>query len=163
MKTARARARKPPTPLESEVQASIVASLRGLRCEVFRRNVIAVPIPAEGNSARRFVRAGEPGMSDLWGFYPVETRGPAVEVASWNHFEIEAKRPGERPTLDQVLWLRRVNRLTGAAFWADSADAAARVMTHLIAGARIEYLPTTRRYGGTFAVGDEYDIVYPEK
>jgi hypothetical protein len=143
------RAAVPPKPRESEVQRAGIALLRGLGCEVHRRNTGAVRANYKGRN--RLVRFSEKGASDVWFVMP---------QLGGRHGEWEAKRPGERPTLDQVLWLRRMNHATGAAFWTDSVEVLETVARHLIRGGRIQYLKTVWRYeGGVHGMGGDYDLV----
>lgn len=139
-----------PKPLEKTVQRDALQWLAANSIPAWRRNIIAVP--AEYNGRKRFIRSGEPGQSDLWGLLRIY-HGLVV------HFEAECKRPGEYPTLDQVLWLRRINELTGAAFWFDRIEILERVIRHLRSGGRVEYLPGTRRYGKATGPTGDYDLV----
>lgn len=145
-------------PLEAEIQRNALAWLKAQGIAAWRRNVAAMPIPAAGGQKRRFLRAAEPGQSDLWALLPVACGGNP----GCRHLEIEIKRPGERPTLAQVLWLTEINRLTGAAFWIDSLAILERVVACLRAGGRVEYLETTRRYGEATGPSGDYDCVWPD-
>ncbi len=142
-----AKTKLPPVP-EKEVLKNGMGLLRDLGCEVFRRNTGAFSGVHKGKSW--FVKFSDKGASDVWGFL---CDGHAT------HFEWEAKRLGERPTLDQVKWLRRINAITGAAFWTDSVATLEIVAQHLIAGGRIEYLDTMWRFGKVESLGGDYDLV----
>lgn len=143
--------RKPPAPREAEIQRNALAWLKANGIAAWRRNVAAIDIPAVGNSKRRFFRAADAGQSDVWGILP-----------DGRHMEIEIKRPGERPTLAQILWLTRINELTGAAFWVQDVATLERVVRCLMAGGRVEYLTTTRRYGEATGPSGDFDIVHPD-
>jgi hypothetical protein len=155
------KAHKPP-PLEKDVQSESLGLLKSNGIEAFRRNVMAMG--GEHKGKRWFVRAGEPGMSDIWGIIPGTLTRQAA--GAWKglprHFEAECKRLGERPTLEQVLWLIRMNDLTGAAFWFDSTEVLVKVMRCLIAGGRVVYLDTTRRYGKATGPSGDYEIDWPD-
>lgn len=148
-------ATKLPKPLEKVVQRQALAYLKQMGIAAYRRNVIAVP--AEYQGRRRFIRAGEPGQSDIWGVLP-NTTGRHFG----RHFEAECKRPGERPTLDQVMWLTTMNVITGAAFWFDSIGILATVIDCLRTGGRVQYLDTVRRYGKIEGPSGDYDLVWPD-
>lgn len=146
-------AMKLPRPRESAVQKRALAYLHSRGIIAHRRNVVAFPVVHEGR--RRFVRAGKPGQSDIWGLMPAP---PGAVSPWWRHLEIEVKRPRERPTLEQVLWLTAVNDLTGAAFWFDDLKILESVVDCLMAGGRVVYLETTRRYGGITGPSGDYDL-----
>jgi hypothetical protein len=115
---------------ESDIQRAgmrILKTVYGVPC--WRRNTGAMSGEHRGKSWH--VRFGVPGMSDVWGFYPVG-RG-------WRHFEWEVKRRGAKPTELQTEWLRKTNEYTGAAFWTDNTLTMCRVMEALMAGGRIIY------------------------
>lgn len=128
--------RKPKAPVipEAEVQASAIRVLQCFGCKVHRRNTGAMSAEYKGKS--RFVRFSEKGASDLWFLFP-----------SGLHGELEVKRPGERPTLDQVRWLIEHNGVGGAvAFWIDNTATLERVYLHVAEGGRIVYSEETRAY-----------------
>jgi hypothetical protein len=113
----------PPIP-ESEVQANGIAVLESLGCIAHRRNTGAMTLPATDRWARRFIKFSEKGAADVW-----------IVLPSGAHGECEIKRPGGRPTLDQVLWLMRHNGHGSAvAWWSDSVESVERVARHVIAG-----------------------------
>lgn len=160
MKTA---ARKPLKPREAEIQKTAIAVLKANGIVVYRRNVMAMG--GEHKGKKWFVRAGEPGQSDLWGIIPPRVLTPEARTTwgRWGrHFEAECKRPGERPTLDQIIWLIAMNEVTGAAFWFNSTEVLAKVMRCLILGGGIEYVPGTQRYGKASGPSSDYDLVYPD-
>lgn len=120
---------KPPRPLEREVQRSGIALLRGLGWTVHRRNVGAMKV---GN---RFVRFSEEGASDTYGVIP-----------GIGHFELEFKRPGERPTKDQLLWLLKHNHSGSVGFWVDNTATLEAVARAIMAGYRVVYDGWTGHY-----------------
>lgn len=101
---------KVPKPLEAEIQRAILDVLRFHGVECWRANTGAFAGEHKGRS--RFVRFGEKGQSDILGMI-----GPNARFLA-----IEAKRPGNKPTLDQILFMQRINAAGGFAFWATSAQ-----------------------------------------
>lgn len=136
----RVKSKFPAIP-ESQVQATAISMLGWWGFVVHRRNTGAITPEYKGK--KRFVRFSEPGASDLW-----------CVTQAGIHWEIEIKRKGERPSLDQVRWLIRHNGIGGSvAFWIDDTGDLERIYRHIEAGGRIEYLGTQRWYrvkqGGT--------------
>ena len=82
-------------------------SVPGVCC--WRRNVGGVVAHHKGKA--RFVRFGQPGMSDAEGIGPHGV-----------HIEIEFKRLGANATASQVEWLTACRQRGAIAFWADSLD-----------------------------------------
>jgi hypothetical protein len=120
----------PPIP-ESEVQRNGMAWLRSQGCQVYRRNTGGM-YDARGN----FVQFSERGACDSWAISPAGI-----------HLEVEWKRFGERPTLDQVLWLLKTNgHGHSASFWVDNLATLERVYRHVAKGGRIAYCNDVRRY-----------------
>lgn len=112
---------KLPRERESKIQRSIVVRLSRLGVELLRRNVGAM------RDGERFIRFAAAGQSDLWG---TDCQG--------RHWEIEVKRPGNRPTLRQLAWLKKMTARGCPAYWADSANIAERVAEAiLLHGGRI--------------------------
>lgn len=144
---------RPPTTPERDVLKASIAVLESRGCLAFRRNVAAVAV------ADRFFRCGTPGQSDLWAILP-----------DGRHAEVEVKRRGKRPTIEQIHWLIRVNGFGRAvAWWADDAGTAGRVLDAVLAGARVVYRPGTEVYrvkvnGKTARVVGpcaDYDLAFP--
>jgi hypothetical protein len=126
---------KLPRPLEKSIQKGAIDLLDFYGVEAFRRNTGAMKASHKGRS--RLIRFANPGASDLWG----------VHRETGIHWEVEIKRPEERPRLDQVEWLLRHHRLGAVAFWVDNLDTLDSILFHLEAhGCGIAYLPTTRVY-----------------
>ena len=95
--------------LERDVKAAVLDYLACVpNSRWWRRNVLAIPMVHNGK--KRFLKAGEPGQSDIYGI--------------WNgvHCEIELKRPGKTPTEDQKRYLLDIRSLGGIAIWCDSLD-----------------------------------------
>jgi hypothetical protein len=144
--------RAAPAAPERDVLKATLAVLESRGCLAFRRNVAAVAV------ADRFFRCGEPGQSDIWFITP-----------DGRHGELEVKRFGKRPTLDQIQWLIRVNGFGRAvAWWSDDAGTAGRVLDAVLAGARVVYRPGTEVYSvkangkAVRVVGPcaDYDLVF---
>lgn len=96
-------------PLEREIQKAIIEWLNlQYGCKAWRSNTGAVVREYKGK--KRFTRFGQPGMSDIIGIY----RGRFLAV--------EVKRPGNRPTTEQALFLQEIRTLGGIAFVATSVD-----------------------------------------
>jgi hypothetical protein len=123
-----ARTKKPPTPLESEVQRNGILHLESRGWVCYRRNVAGWAIPETETSDRRFISANKAGMSDTWGRLPDRRR-----------FELEFKRHGKRPTEKQIAWLRENNDEHCVAFWVDNLATLQIVAAHLMAGGSVEY------------------------
>lgn len=126
---------KPPRERESKVQASIKTRLVRLGVTLWRRNVGAMT-----DSRGNHVRFAAPGQSDLWG---VDRTG--------RHWELECKRPGNKPTPKQLEWLKSMTERGCVAYWADSANIAERVAEAILAGGRI-----------VWGEGCEFDVEMPD-
>ena len=111
-----------PRERESKIQSSIKVRLARLGVTLWRRNVGAMQ---EGD---RFIRFSAPGQSDLWG---VDRMG--------RHWEIECKRPGNKPTPKQLEWLKAMSDRGCVAYWADSASIAERVAEAVLQGGLIKW------------------------
>lgn len=122
------------TPLESDVQRTIVAVAASKGVRLIRRNVMAMG--GEHKGKRWFVKNGEKGQSDLYGVLP-----------NGIHIEVEVKRKGEVPTPDQTAWLRKWAPICPA-FWADNATTFGRVLDAILAGGKVVY-----------GEGYDYDVV----
>lgn len=127
------RATKPRyRPLERSVKKTIRACLEVLGCRVYVRNILHQKI------GKHYVRAGETDQADLYGKLP-----------DGRHFELEVKRPGERPRPGQLRWLLAMNgdgvKDRAVAYWSDNPADAEKVMRALIQGARVVY--TLDKYG----------------
>jgi hypothetical protein len=100
-----------------------VAVLKAHGCTVHRRNT-GMQV-AEYKGKTRVIRYGSKGAADLHGYFP-----------NLVAFELEVKRDGERPRLDQVQFLRSQRC---PAWWIDDADELRKVLPLIIAGARIAW------------------------
>lgn len=109
---------------EREIVRAILAALRSVPGVVaWRNNTGAVTVPAHGARQRRFVRFGEPGMSDIIGW---KTWRPSRDVLVRPQLAVflalEVKRPGASATQAQVEFLRRVRAGGGIAAVVTSVD-----------------------------------------
>ena len=98
---------------EAEVLKSIMDYMAARKIPCFRRNTgatIANYQSKAGDMKRRFIRFSQPGMADLWGWFP------------WNgqHWECEVKRPGGKMTPEQAAWLQQARNGHCVAFMATS-------------------------------------------
>ncbi len=127
------RTRRPKPPRESEVQAAFVETLELFGCRAHRRNAGKLRVPGR-NGKVYYVKLAEEGAADLFGVFP-----------DGRHYDLEVKRPGERPDLHQVQWLREANRWAPA-FWCDDVDKLKEWLPHLIAGASIVWAEGVESY-----------------
>lgn len=98
------------TLTESQIQKQCLEWLNlQYRWRFWRRNTGAMS--GAHNGKKWFMRFGQPGMSDLWGVGP-----------GGRHAEIEIKRRGKKPTLDQSAWLTELQNLGAIGFWCTSLD-----------------------------------------
>lgn len=95
----------------------------------WRNNTGAVTVPAEGGTKRRFVRFGEPGMSDIigWKTWRPQRDGvghilvlPLLAI----FLALEVKRPGASATPTQVAFIESVRAAGGIAAVVTSVDEA---------------------------------------
>lgn len=91
---------------ELPLMRRILSTLRGLGIMAWRNHVGAAKI---GN---RFQRFGEPGSADLFA------------VARGRLIGIEVKRPGEKPTIEQAQWGKRLELAGGLYVVAHSTEEA---------------------------------------
>ena len=124
-----------PAAAEREVMATCIDILAAHGCRVERRNsgVMRIEDPKR-RGGFRFVKFGEEGAADLFGEFP-----------GGRAYNLEVKREGERPRLEQVRWLRATNRWAPA-FWVESADELLRFLPALIEGCRVVYRPDKWRF-----------------
>ncbi len=115
-----------PGPTEAEVTQQILAACQMLGFELKRRNTGGGHFQNRDGSTR-YVAFGEAGDSDYTGVLPF---GRALEV--------EIKRPGERPTPEQLAKLRKLNAQGGVGLWVDDAAIFLRLFPRILAGGWIE-------------------------
>lgn len=106
---------------EAQIQKAILDYLDAMKIPAFRRNTGA--FAGEYKGKRRFVRFSEKGQSDIWGVIPARILEPGGL-----HFEIEVKRPGEKPTPEQDEWLRSMAKAGCIAFVATSVEDVERAL-----------------------------------
>ena len=100
--------KRPPVPSEAEVLKTCMAIANALGVPCFRRNIMAMS--GTYNGKQRFIRSGEAGQADLWGFLP----------GSGKHWECEVKRRGNKPSPAQSAWLSKCWELGAAVNWVDT-------------------------------------------
>jgi hypothetical protein len=115
------------TDRESKVQSSIRVRLRRLGIVLHRRNVAGFSATHNGKS--RWIQCGRKGQADLYGW----------EIKTGRHWEIETKRDGNKPTENQLEWLKECGQLGAIAFWADDANVAERVAEAILAGGHVAW------------------------
>lgn len=115
-------ATKLPRERESKVQRSIMVRLKRLGIVLHRRNVGGLR-----DHAGQYVAFGSPGQSDLWGW----------QLDTGRHWEIEVKRPGNKPTPKQLRWLKDCTARNVVAFWGDNCNTVERVAEAILAGGRV--------------------------
>jgi hypothetical protein len=117
-----------PTRLPRERESKVLRSIRirlrhrfGIR--LYRRSIGG---RREGD---RYIPFGRAGEADLYGFMPRSHQN--------RHIELEVKRPGNKPTLKQIAWLREMHALGCIAMWCDNANDAERCFEAIMRGARV--------------------------
>lgn len=113
--------RRPPPPPESVVQAQCFEVLKSFGVDCKRQNTGAA---MQGG---RLVRYGEKGDPDITGVLPDGRR-----------LDLEVKRPGARPTAEQLDRLRRTNAAGGVGLWTDDPVALINTIRRLLSGWRVE-------------------------
>lgn len=116
-----------PLPPERDIQRAVISRLAIMGVRLWRRNVGAVT--AEYQGRKRMVRFAAAGQADLWGIGP-----------DGRHWEVEVKRPGNKPTPKQLEWLRNMTARGAVAYWTDCPATAGRVAAALLGGGRIVWL-----------------------
>lgn len=76
---------------------------RGAKLNIYRRK--------DGSEGRSYVKFGEPGATDTTGIGPGGVR-----------IEVEIKRPGKSPTLEQLAYQQMIRDRGGISFWCDSLN-----------------------------------------
>jgi hypothetical protein len=127
-----------------------MAWMKSQGSQVYRRNTGGMY-----NDKGQFVRFSEKGASDTWIITPAGIHG-----------EVEWKKSGERPTLEQVLWLLKTNGPGhNFSFWVDNIETLKAVYRAVVnQGCRISYLNTTRTYtrkkgGKAVGISGDFDVV----
>lgn len=126
------------TPLESDVQRTIVAVAASRGVRLYRRNTGGMHW-TDKSGKDRVTKFSQAGMADLWGCLPDGT-----------HIEVEVKRKGEVPTPKQTEWLRSMATICPA-IWADCPVIFGRVLDAILAGGRVVYRD-----------GYDYDVITGE-
>jgi hypothetical protein len=112
-----------PVPPERDVLAAVLAAVvlhRGVGWAV-RMNTGMAEFPDPKGGKPRRVRFAFKGCSDILG-----------QMKSGRFLAIEVKRPGKKPTADQLEFLDRVDSWGGVACWCDNAADAVRFLDHAI-------------------------------
>lgn len=107
------RVTKRAKPRETEIQADILEALRALGHFAWRQNNIPVPIiVGKERVFKGFRKSLTPGIPDVM----------AVRKGDGRFIAVEVKRPGKRPSEDQMIFLDQVRRKGGIAIVATSID-----------------------------------------
>ena len=98
-------------PAESEIQKQCLVLLHGIGIFCWRQNSGAMA--GSHNGKKRFVRfvVGVKGVSDILGCLP-----------DGRFFACEVKRPGKKPSVEQLDFLSKVNARGGVGIWTDSVE-----------------------------------------
>lgn len=112
---------------ETAIVSAILDALRSVPGVVaWRNNTGAVTVPARNGSKRRFVRFGQPGMSDIIGWRREYIA--AMGAQTYGHcalfLALEVKRPGKCATPEQAAFLKQVSAAGGIAAVVTSVDEA---------------------------------------
>lgn len=116
------KAKKKPAPAipemtEAEVTMQIIEASHMLGLVLERQNTGGT------HYGDRYVSYGEPGDSDWRATLPGGRR-----------FALEIKRPGKRPTPEQLAKLRELNAQGGVGLWTDDAEKFLRLMPWIMSG-----------------------------
>ncbi len=114
---------------ETELVHNAIELLGALGVSCHRRNVGARTW-TDKSGKPRMIKFAMPGQSDIWG---VQSKVPPFG----RHWEVELKRPGNRPTEQQYIWLRTMGNLGAVAFWCDSTAALESIARGVLDGGRI--------------------------
>jgi len=130
MMPTRSRRNKPPgdlpglpPPTEAEVSAQVVEAARLLGLVLERQNT------GGAHFGDRYVKFGLKGNPDWIATLPGGRR-----------LGLEIKRPGKRPTPEQMARLRALNEAGAVGLWTDDASKFFELMPHIISGrCRVEF------------------------
>jgi hypothetical protein len=111
------QATKLPDTTEAEVAAQVVAAFAMLGIKLERQNT------GGADFGGRHVQFGEKGDPDYRATLPGGRR-----------LGLEIKRPGKRPTPEQLAKLHELNRLGGVGLWTDDGGQMLKLLPRLIAG-----------------------------
>ena len=113
-----------PPPLEKDIQTAILDYLLMRGHFAWRQNTGGIPLHGEGKEGR-FRPAPVRGVSDILGVAG-EPRKQAIDCATvprkGTFFAVEVKRPGKKPTADQLKFLNDVLSHGGVGIVATSVD-----------------------------------------
>ena len=108
---------KPNTPLERDVQVGVLA---------FLRKHPAVAFVGRLNSGSAMMQDGRPIRFHTLGRGAPDIIGAMRLHCAW--LAIEIKRPGTKPTEDQLAWLEGVRHAGGCAGWTSSIEGAQAIL-----------------------------------
>jgi hypothetical protein len=90
----------------------------------------------------RYIKFGTEGECDWW-----------LILANGRHVDLEIKRPGARPSIQQIMWMLRLNARGASAFYCDDLRILERTIGHLENGCHI-YMNSD----GTFDLAGSPDV-----
>ena len=123
------RKTKPPAPRESEVLRSVLKLLELLGIPAWRSNAGGGYRIGKGEKPQ-LIQGIPEGSPDIIGWLPKDGRFLGIEV----------KRPGEKPTAEQLAWLDRINGDGAVGFWCDDVGVCHAILARVVKGARVEIL-----------------------
>lgn len=103
---------------ESDIQSAIMDLLLRHPSVAWAHVTTSGKIKGRGG---HWMTVGFPGLSDILG-----------QLRDGRLLAIEVKKPGEKPTNDQLEFIRTVNDNNGVAFWTDSPDDVAEFLAGAI-------------------------------
>jgi hypothetical protein len=130
--TRKPRAKKPPAPLERDVQKSCIAVLKLRQIPHIRLNAGAAYRPGR-NGKPQLIRYAPEGFPDLLGWLPAGFGWAAARVLG-----VEVKREGQRPKQEQLAVLRRILDDGGVGVWVTDSQQLERVLDGVKEGKRVE-------------------------
>ena len=95
---------------------------------VVRRNQFAAAMGHLGDYAKRrgqSVRFGPKGQADIMGYFTAKSR----HVAPGTILAVEVKRPGQKPSAEQMAFLRGISEAGGVAAWVDDVTSLDAVLS----------------------------------
>lgn len=98
-------------PLEKHIQKAILNALKWRKDVLAWRQNTGVARQQNKDGPQRFIRFGVAGQADITGV-----------VLDGRRLEIEVKRPGQKPTEDQIRFGRRITEMGGIWFVATSVE-----------------------------------------
>ena len=118
---------KLPPESEADVTRACLDVFKMFGLDMQRQNTGGAYYP-DGNGGQRYVQFGEVGNCDWTGMHPRDGR----------RIDVEIKRPGERPTPDQLARMLSINAKGGVALWVWDARQLLHALGRVLEGWRVE-------------------------